>query len=61
MSFIWLFSGEVLLDLNLLPSDHFQEVEVSSVEISDTEHDGEQQMDDEHIHAFKLIRHGFIF
>ena len=49
MSFIWLFSGEVLLDLNLLPSDHFQEVEVSSVEISDTEHDGNHFLS---IHVF---------
>ena len=53
MSFIWLFSGEVLLDLNLLPIDHFQEVEVYYVEILDTEHDVEHQMDEEHIQAFE--------
>ena len=40
MSFIWLFSGEVLLDLNLLPSNYFQEEEVYSMEISDSERDG---------------------
>ena len=40
MSFICLFSGEVLLDLNLLPSNYFQEEEVYSLEILDREHDG---------------------
>ena len=40
MSFICLFSGEVLLDLNLLPSNYFQEEEVYSMEISDSERDG---------------------